>query len=133
MLTHISTCLRWLLSLGSLAALPFFALGGVYGLAGANPGHHALMWLGYFMVGTSAFASFWIKRVFWLVPLGAIIFAVGAWENNKFWAAENAALCARLRANPTCTETSTGFLCSDVDGSGFVSGKGMCARTDRMR
>jgi hypothetical protein len=99
----------------------------LFGLSGSDKQNFLLMGIGYIIVIVFSFASLRKQKLVLGAIFGLILIGVGGYKDSQFWKQENSDLCDKLRADPNCVETQTGFNCSDKSSLGGFSSANMCS------
>ena len=86
------------------------------------------MGIGYVIVLVFSLAGMKNQKLLLLSFFGISIAALGAYRDKKFWAAGNANLCTKLRADTYCVESSIGFSCSQKSSLGGFSTANVCSK-----
>lgn len=107
------------------APVAFF--GVLFGLAGSDSVNFLIMGFGYILVLVFSLASLKYPKLLLMSFVGIAIAAIGAYRNNEFWSKENINLCAKLRADTYCVESSIGFSCSQKSSLGGFSTGNICS------
>ncbi|RYZ66021.1 MAG: hypothetical protein EOP09_13340 [Proteobacteria bacterium] len=115
----------FLIPLVLFSPVAFFGI--LFGLAGANKGHFALIVVGYLISLGSAYLSLRKPRLMIGAAVGMAVLIFGSYKSSQFWKHENENLCAKLRADPYCVESTTGFNCSSKSSLGGFSSANVCS------
>lgn len=119
--------LSTLILIVSILLFPLLGIGIIFGLAGSTAKYFILIGFGYVGIVISSLVCIFRPKYYPAILISLALIIVGGIGDARFWSQHNAQLCADLRADPTCVESSTGFQCTDFRGEGgFSVGGGIC-------
>jgi hypothetical protein len=104
-------------------AFPVFGLAILFGLSGSDPGNYLLMVIGYGGVLASAVGTLFNTKYFKFIFASYCVLWLGRHLDQEYWHRQNVPACARVKADPNCIKTPSGFDCSkSTDSENRVSG-----------
>jgi len=106
--------------------LPFLGLGIIFGLAGSTSHYYALIAISYIGILLFGILTYFRPKFFIGTVTCCLLIITGFALDSLFWKRNNADLCKEIRVEPSCTESESGYVCTNFDGANISFPKSVC-------